>query len=66
MFLELNEPARACTQCKLGLKVTGEHPKEILAKLYFRFVMVIHSCCLRIVLRNAIHHKYLTFLKLIT
>lgn len=50
MFLKLNEPARACTQCKMGLRVTGEHPKEILAKLHFRFVMIICSCYVRILL----------------
>ncbi|XP_045127270.1 inactive peptidyl-prolyl cis-trans isomerase FKBP6-like [Portunus trituberculatus] len=36
VYLELKEPARACTQCKMGLSVTGEHSKDIIAKLNFR------------------------------
>lgn len=41
VYLEMKEPARACTECKLGLSVTGQHSDEIIAKLYFRFVMII-------------------------
>lgn len=37
IYLELKDPARACTQCKMGLAVTGEHPSAIIAKLYFRY-----------------------------
>ncbi|KAG0712063.1 Inactive peptidyl-prolyl cis-trans isomerase FKBP6 [Chionoecetes opilio] len=37
IYLELKEPARACTQCRMGLSVTGEHSQEIIAKLNFRF-----------------------------
>lgn len=36
VYLELKEPARACTQCRMGLSVTGEHSQAIIAKLNFR------------------------------
>ncbi|KAK8391066.1 hypothetical protein O3P69_017012 [Scylla paramamosain] len=36
VYLELKDPARACTQCRMGLSVTGEHSQEIIAKLNFR------------------------------
>ncbi|XP_045617503.2 inactive peptidyl-prolyl cis-trans isomerase FKBP6 [Procambarus clarkii] len=37
VFLDLKEPGRACTQCKLGLDVSGVHSTDIIAKLHFRF-----------------------------
>ncbi|XP_047472253.1 inactive peptidyl-prolyl cis-trans isomerase FKBP6-like [Penaeus chinensis] len=38
VYLDLKEPARACTQCKLGFEVaaTGLCSEDVMAKLYFR------------------------------
>lgn len=37
VFLDMNEPARACTRCNKGLAVRGVHSKDLIAKVYFRY-----------------------------
>ncbi|XP_042211191.1 inactive peptidyl-prolyl cis-trans isomerase FKBP6-like [Homarus americanus] len=37
VYLDMKEPAKACTQCKLGFNVSEEQSNEVKAKLYFRF-----------------------------
>ncbi|KAK4301007.1 hypothetical protein Pmani_026828 [Petrolisthes manimaculis] len=37
VFLDMMQPERACTQCKLGIRISRGQSDDVLAKIYYRF-----------------------------